>query len=664
MTRDLIETLEVRRLLSGSASGCDGDGSTAVATAALQTSAAAAPAGVATVQPYATSQSAATAASGQKAKKGRDKKDGAALAASTALSAQDVQTILAQAASQARPTQAVAVVDRGGTLLGLIGNSGLKPADADKGLFAFTGEVVQRAIERARTAANFQSRGEAFTTRTARFIIQNHFPQPIRNTGGGPLYGVEFANLQGSDVILGDRQGPFSGDPGGIPLYINGIPVGGVGVAGDLSDTAPVPNFKDIFSAGPYGSQANPDKKVFGGEEEPDFDESVALAGARGYSAPARIRSTQIFVGGLRFPFTASRPAHGQPDQTLAQLTSGGSNLFAAPSQGLPTATTRDGEPERTNAVFANVPGLLRITSNVGAVDPTTGVPNPALPHTDPFDSDPIIGSNDTDANGVPLTDAQRLTAQDGNQIINDAVAQAAITRAGIRKPNGLNARVHVAVVDRDGTVLGVFKMEDGTNFSYDIAVQKARTAAYFSDDQHAFTPRAMGFMAQKFFPPGIDTGLRGPLYQFQDTLSFGPNFSELLNGKTGQNMNAIPAGYTRPPLANGITIFPGGVPLYKNGVLVGGVGVSGDGVDQDDIIAFSGGKGFQPPANIRCDNLDRTDAAGFIVDKLEALEAAPNTDFHNSNGELVSDAAKKTILEGLHETRLPFVKFPRNPHV
>ena len=186
--------------------GCDGDGS-AAATAALQTNAAAAPAGVATVQPYATSQSAATAASGKKAKKARDKKDGAALAATTALSAQDVQTILAQAASQARPTQAVAVVDRGGTLLGLIGNNGLNPADADKGLFAFTGEVVQRAISGRAPPPTSKAAAKPSPPATARFIIQNHFPQPIRNTGGGPLYGVEFANLQGSDVILATARG-------------------------------------------------------------------------------------------------------------------------------------------------------------------------------------------------------------------------------------------------------------------------------------------------------------------------------------------------------------------------------------------------------------------------------------------------------------------------
>ncbi|HSU77929.1 MAG TPA: heme-binding protein, partial [Burkholderiales bacterium] len=39
----------------------------------------------------------------------------------------------------------------------------------------------------------------------------------------------------------------------------------------------------------------------------------------------------------------------------------------------------------------------------------------------------------------------------------------------------------------------------------------------------------------------------------------------------------------------NGIQIFPGGVPIYRGATLVGAIGVSGDGVDQDDMIAFAG---------------------------------------------------------------------------
>jgi hypothetical protein len=43
------------------------------------------------------------------------------------------------------------------------------------------------------------------------------------------------------------------------------------------------------------------------------------------------------------------------------------------------------------------------------------------------------------------------------------------------------------------------------------------------------------------------------------------------------------------PQLANGTQIFPGSVPIYRGSQLVGGIGVSGDGVDQDDMIAFLG---------------------------------------------------------------------------
>jgi hypothetical protein len=55
----------------------------------------------------------------------------------------------------------------------------------------------------------------------------------------------------------------------------------------------------------------------------------------------------------------------------------------------------------------------------------------------------------------------------------------------------------------------------------------------------------------------------------------------------------------------NGVVFFPGSAPLYKdvsgNGqaVLVGGLGVSGDGVDQDDDVTFQAAVGFGPPPNV-----------------------------------------------------------------
>jgi hypothetical protein len=69
-----------------------------------------------------------------------------------------------------------------------------------------------------------------------------------------------------------------------------------------------------------------------------------------------------------------------------------------------------------------------------------------------------------------------------------------------------------------------------------------------------------------------------------------------------------------------GSFFFPGSAGLYKNGVLVGGLGVSGDGVDQDDFVTSAGTKGFEAPDTIRADQI---------------------------------------LIEGV---RLPYFKFPRNP--
>jgi hypothetical protein len=61
------------------------------------------------------------------------------------------------------------------------------------------------------------------------------------------------------------------------------------------------------------------------------------------------------------------------------------------------------------------------------------------------------------------------------------------------------------------------------------------------------------------------------------------------------------------------LQIFPGSVPIYRGSVLVGAVGVSGDGVDQDDMVAFLGlqrasvalaGTLQQAPLSIRADTL------------------------------------------------------------
>jgi hypothetical protein len=50
----------------------------------------------------------------------------------------------------------------------------------------------------------------------------------------------------------------------------------------------------------------------------------------------------------------------------------------------------------------------------------------------------------------------------------------------------------------------------------------------------------------------------------------------------------------------NGIVFFPGSTPIYKNESLIGGLGVSGDGVDQDDVVTFFAADGFLPPDDVK----------------------------------------------------------------
>ena len=111
-------------------------------------------------------------------------------------------------------------------------------------------------------------------------------------------------------------------------------------------------------------------------------------------------------------------------------------------------------------------------------------------------------------------------------------------------------------------------------------------------DGQFAYTSRAVGFLAQPFFPPGIPESAPGPFSVPIDTWSpFNTGLQLDLLNLAGVGSCTAVAG-----LPNGITIFPGGIPLWKDGRLAGAIGVSGDGVDQDDLIAAAGSAGLRDP--------------------------------------------------------------------
>lgn len=517
--------------------------------------------------------------------------------AATNLAQTDVETILQQAASAAnalgKPVNIV-VTDREGNVLGFLPMPGTPTPSTvrsvgrlGQGLEGAAVPPAEAATAKAATAAFFSTTGNAFTTRTAGFIIQEHFPPGVSFRPGGPLYGVQFSSLPCSDIKKPSARLGLSADPGGLPIYKNGLPAGAIGVEGD----------------GLYTVDRNP------ADDDQPFEELIAASGIRGYEAPALIRGDNILVDGIRLPF---------------------SNVTNPPA---PTTTA-----SLAGATFGFGPGGAPPDSEF-VPQMVGGIAGEVSPRFFPF----IAGT---------APSASALTAAEVGTIIVHAAQQANITRAAIRQPLGSNARVTIAVVDTAGVVLGIFRQQDAPVFGFDVAVQKARTAAFFSsanaatalraagfgsyvdraqadglrfDGAFAFSDRAIGFLHRPFFPDGINDTAAGP---FSTALiDWSPFNVGLELDLVRANFLASLVGPAVPctsisSLPNGIQIFPGSVPLYKNGVLVGAIGISGDGVDQDDLIAAAGANGFSPPAAIRSDQI---------------------------------------FVRGV---RLPFLKFPRSPNL
>jgi len=191
------------------------------------------------------------------------------------------------------------------------------------------------------------------------------------------------------------------------------------------------------------------------------------------------------------------------------------------------------------------------------------------------------------------------LSSDDVIRIVEQAIASADETRAAIRLPLGSRAKMVIAVSDLDGTLLALNRMPDATAFSIDAAVAKARNVIFFSrglrdadlpgvPSDTAITNRTISFGAQPLYPPGITGSDPGPFFDlFRLDLE-----NPCSQGEDSSNRANI----------NGVVFFPGSVPLYSNGRLVGGLGISGDGVEQDDVVAAFGGVGFEAPDEIRAD--------------------------------------------------------------
>jgi uncharacterized protein GlcG (DUF336 family) len=163
---------------------------------------------------------------------------------------------------------------------------------------------------------------------------------------------------------------------------------------------------------------------------------------------------------------------------------------------------------------------------------------------------------------------APSLSADEITKILDNAEASAKkeesllrVNAEGKKQPT----RMHIVVVDRGGRLVGQRSMADAWVGSIAIAKSKAYTALCFSSNENALTTRTIGALTQ----PG------GPLWNI---------------GNSNRQ--------------DGLIEFPGGMPLYRNGELVGGIGVSGDGVEQDENVAEAGSKGFEAPKSIRADTV------------------------------------------------------------
>lgn len=455
------------------------------------------------------------------------------------LSPADLERIYVQAANRATDFSSnsfvIAIVDRDGRAL-LVRRG--------EGVGAVTATERAIAVSKAGTGVFLSSNQHAFSSRTAGFIIQQNFPPRILNRPPGPLVGVGFSNLALSDInFFRENDGVLNGtatpagvpttgsrilntrlyaSPGGVPLYVGGELVAGIGVTGDGTESE--------------------DSSITGS----DTDEVIALAGQIGYAPSSELWGSNVFIDGIRLPYVESTAQRASfSGRTLSPM---------PPAPPAPISWPID--------VIGGVRGEVRAS----------------------IISDPVPGL---------INGQARLTAAEVRQALSLAAERTLLTRAGIRLPAGLPMQVFISVVNNPNqagvpaTVLGTFRTPDATLFSWDVSVQKARTAVFFSNATRAYSARTVGFMAQSMYPPGISGTSPGPFNGLQERYSL-----PLLTGVGTPNAN----------LPNGITIFPGSFPLYRNGVLIGAIGVSGDGIDQDDLVAASGTAGLQPVESIRAD--------------------------------------------------------------
>ncbi len=605
-----------------------------------------------------------------------------------ALTADEVRTILAGGVAEAERLGldvTIAVLDRVGNVLavfrmdGAAENTVISSERAGVAEASFEQRVVPTAaaaISKAGTGAYLSSQGNAFTTRTASQIVQENFNPRERGRVGGPLFGVQFSQLPCGDVvtraadgrrngIVGGRVGPhrlplgLAADPGGLPIYKDATDgaarsgrtlVGGIGVElgcsllhacgtctllADADDADPAA-CKPVRDAQSDCSAAV--ERIYGLDADVSgidthLEERIAAAAVRGFEAPTDRRANRISALGKFLRYTDDENAGVGAIETCAELTG--------------SLVPVDG--------YTDVDSCAAITGGERLGTADSGILRTTF---EGMDAEILVDESGTPR--FPPSDGAGLDASEVRTILAEALAITERVRAQIRRPLGTEARVSIAVVDAEGALVGLVRSPDAPVFGIDVAVQKARTAAFFSspdarseleaapglevvDDALgagtldalsmapttdlvsryvgrlqtfltengsiggapieaadvltgavAFGDRAGGNLSRPFYPDGINGNANGPLsrpFEIWSPFSTGLQLDLVFANVALASCAGVDAGTCSSvaALANGIQIFPGSVPIYRGDTLVGGIGVSGDGVDQDDLIAFLG---------------------------------------------------------------------------
>ncbi|MGC1418083.1 MAG: heme-binding protein [Candidatus Acidiferrum sp.] len=473
----------------------------------------------------------------------------------------DVQSIVQATVNSANVDMVVAVVDRAGFVLGVYHTQNA-PATAI-GNFGQTLDAKDLAVALARTGAFFSNDQAPLSSRTVRFISGIHFPPGVTNQPTAALYGIENTNRGCTLVNNASFQSQI---PPSLALG------GGFGpgvITGKVDEMD-----SDPLAVNPGGV--------------PIFYQNVVLGGIGVVTSSTDLNVAEYaaFVGSTT-PRTGPSDSFGPTPAPPGAVSINGVTLPFVSQTSLP----------------ANVSAGPVAGSGSYLVAPANSAGQP--PEGD------LITPTAGPLGGLSATDVQN--------ILDNAEATADQTRAAIRLPIGARARMTIAVADLDGTIIGLRRMQDSTVFSIDVAASKARNMVYFNSSARtaadlnqvpmgtAVTNRTISFGAQPLFPPGIDGSPAGPFFNLY--------LQDLANPCTQGSQAGAPNVNK-----SGIVFFPGSAGLYRNGVLVGGLGVSGDGVDQDDYVTNGGAAGFEAPANIRADQI---------------------------------------LIDGV---RLPYFKFPRNP--